>query len=304
MAPRGDSVNGIEIKEEHISIAQFSPATATVVNASLIISPLEESGAAAGDHAGDFNALKPNLKKLVARMQAEGQDAIVSVPGDFAVVKKLMLDRDETNVREAVEWELSQQIIGSMDDYVFDFEISAGDGSDVKWCLAVAYKNAGVQKIAGLLRASKLAPVAVDLDMFALINVFEANYPDLCPSPAIIVHGRDAATTLIKTRSGSFVDSETLAHPSGLSSPDSYAELVREAIEQNFQDALPGPVFCTGAAFAQQDFSDGFFSRLNNSRLLNPFATIQSRIEIPEADLTKCLPYLSVAVGLAIRGAE
>ena len=77
---------------------------------------------------------------------------------------------------------------------------------------------------------------------------------------------------------------------------------------QSFSARLPqiasAPLFCTGSAFSQQDFADGVFSSLGNARLLNPFATVQSRIELPETDLQKCLPYLSVAVGLAIRGGE
>jgi Tfp pilus assembly PilM family ATPase len=303
MAPRGDSVNGIEIKKEHISIAQFSPAANAVVNASLVLSPVDETGSA----GNDITALKPNMRKLIAGMQAEGQDAVVSLPSDYAVVKKLMLDRNETNVREAVEWELSQQVIGSMDDYVFDFEPCGNDGADVKWCLAVAYKNAGVQKVVGLLKASKLVPVTVDLDMFALINVFEANYPDAVSSPAIIVHGRDEATNIIVTANGTFVDCEIALHHSGVSSPDSYADMLRETIAQGFS-AVPQiascPLFCTGSTFSQQDFAEGVFSRLGNASLLNPFATVQSRIELPETDLQKCLPFLAVAVGLAIRGGE
>jgi Tfp pilus assembly PilM family ATPase len=306
MAPRGDIVNGIEIRKEHISIAQFSPVAHAVVNASLIISPGDEGGSAAG--VSDISALKPNVRKLIAGMQADGQDAVVSLPSDFAVVKKIMLDRNEANVRETVEWELSQQVIGSMDDYVFDFDPCGNDGADVKWSIAAAYKNTGVQKVVGLLKASKLVPVAVDLDMFALINVFEANYPDMVPSFALIVHGRDDATNIIVTAKGTFVDCEIALHGSGLSSPSSYADMLRETIAQGFSALEPqiasAPLFCTGSAFSRQDFAESVFSSLGNARLLNPFATVQSKIEIPEADLQKCLPYLSVAVGLAIRGAE
>jgi Tfp pilus assembly PilM family ATPase len=300
MASRGDSVNGIEIKKEHIGIAQYSPSENTVVNASLVIAPLDEAESA----DTGLSALKPGIRKLIAKIQAEGQDAVVSMPSDCAVVKKVMLDRNESNVRDAVEWELSQQVIGSMDDYVFDFQPLPDDGAEVKWCLAAAYKSALVQKIVGLLKASKVTPVAVDLDMFALINVFEANYPDLVASPALIIHGRDDSTNIIVTQRGTFVDCEFAVHRSGLSSPDSYADMLRETIAQSFPQAASPPLFCTGSAFSQQDFAEGVFSRLGNARMLNPFETIQSRIGIPEADLQKCLPYLSVAVGLAIRGAE
>ncbi len=300
MAQRGDSVNGIEIKKEHIGIAQFSPSTKTVVNASVVIAPLDELDAA----PGDYDAFKPNLKKLIAGIQAEGQDSVVSLPAEYAVVKKIMLDRNESDVRGAVEWELSQQIIGSLDDYTYDFEPCVNDDTDVRWCLAVAYKNAGVQKIAGLLKASKLAPAVVDLDMFALINVFEANYPDLAPSPALIIHGSDETTTIIVTKSGTYEDCETLSHISGPSSSDSYADMVRDAIALNFPQAVSIPVVCTGGLFSRQDFSDGVFSRLGNARMLNPFAVVRSSVGISEADLQKCLPYLSVAVGLAIRGPE
>jgi hypothetical protein len=138
--------------------------------------------------------------------------------------------------------------------------------------------------------------------MFALINVFAVNYSDETADPAVIVYGKDDSFTAICTQNREFVDFESVAHRVQASSPDTYAALIRETIASNFQSAGQCPVFCTGAAFLQPDFTEGVLSHLGNAQLLNPFAVVPLELSIPESDMQKCLPYLAVCVGLALRG--
>jgi Tfp pilus assembly PilM family ATPase len=297
MAPRGNCVCGLDINREHICVAQYMPTAQTVLNASLIVNPIGESGFS----DKDVIAFKPDLKKLVSAIRASGQKAVISAPADLAVVKKLDLDKNETGVRETIEWELSQQIIGTMDDYVYDFEPCDDDGDDVKRYIAVSYKSSIIQKYTGLCRASGLIPMIVDLDMFALINVFEANYPDMASAPAFILHGRKESTAVILTQGGTFVDFEIIEHPSGLSSPDFYAGLIHETIGRSFR-GMSYPIVCTGSPFSQPDFAESVRSRLENAQMLNPFAVIHYKIDVPENELQKFLPLMAVAVGLALRG--
>ncbi len=302
MAPRGDCVNGIDIKKDHISIAQYSPSSQSILN--VAISPIDESQSSASDQS----YIKQSLKKLISKMQAEGQDAVAALPLDFAIVKKLMVDKKNADLRDTIEWELSQQIIGSIDDYAFDFEpCRPTSDTEVDWYIAAAYKNSGVQKMAALLKAGKLNPLAVDLDIFALVNVFEANYGDFVSAPAIIVHGKDHATSIIVTQNGSFLDFDIIDHNAGLSAPEAYADLINEAVEQSFvslSQPATFPIFCTGSVFGRPQFSDVVFSRLGNAQMLNPLASIKATVNIPEADMKQCIPFLAVAVGCAIRGAK
>jgi Tfp pilus assembly PilM family ATPase len=161
--------------------------------------------------------------------------------------------------------------------------------------------------MASLLKAGKLNAVAVDLDMFALVNVFEANYSDFVMSPAIIVHGKEHATSIIVTQNGSFLDFEIIDHQAGLSAADSYADLINETVGQGFASlSQPStfPIFCTGPVFGRPEFSDSVFSRLGNAQMLNPLSSIKATVSIPQDDIKQCIPFLAVAVGCAIRGVQ
>ena len=298
MAQRGDCVSGIDITREHISIAQYSASENTVVNASIIISPLDEE-----DPSGDIvSSLRAKFKKVAAQMNCEGQAAAVAVPANYAVVKKFTLDADENDVRGALEWELSQHLIGTLDEYAFDFEPMARVGRSEQY-LAVAYRNSNVQKLVSLLKAGRLSPLVIDLDIFALIDVFEANYEEAITAPCVIIHGDSESSRLVLTQSGMFADFDMMEQSRGTASPDTYALQLLETIDQSFPILRGGrpPIYLTGPLFSDADFTESVCSRLGIARILDPFRKIHSTVDIPKADLRKCVPHLAVAVGLALR---
>ena len=300
MAPRDAIVCGIEIKKECISLVQYSPGDDAVVNASIIVRPLDDA-----DPSGDdWAVLKTKFRKMTATIQCRGQAAAISLPAEHAVVKKVVLDRDEENVAEAIGWDISQHIIGTLDEYVYDFEASATTDPAKALYLAVAYRSGQVSTMKALLKSVRLLPIVVDLDMFALIDAFEANYAQQIARPAVIVSGGEESSKVILTKSGAFVDFEEFEHGGRHLSPDDYADAVRRTIAANFPKGVKGAnIFLSGALFAQQQFCEEVIQRLGNASLLNPFNTVKSKIEIPDDDLVKCLPYLGVSVGLALRGA-
>jgi Tfp pilus assembly PilM family ATPase len=298
MATRADNVSGVEITRDNISVAQYSSPENTVVNASVVVSPLDDE-----DASTDLvSSLRTKFKKLAAQMHCEGQPAAVAVPSNFAVVKNVMLDSDEEDVREAIGWELGQHIVGTMDDYSFDFEPLAGDADGSRHFLAVAYRKANVRKLVSLLKTGRLSPRVVDLDMFALVDALEANYRENTAAPSLIIHGCSDSSKLILTANGAFLDFDVVEHRAGHTAADAYASQLQEIIARNLPASRrPRATFVTGPLFANPDFCEEVCSRLGNALLLDPFKAIRSTVAIPKDDLVKCVPYLAVAVGLALR---
>jgi Tfp pilus assembly PilM family ATPase len=233
-------------------------------------------------------------------MHCEGQAAAVAMSANFAVVKILMLDADEKDVREAIGWELGQHIVGTMDDYSFDFEPLAA--ADMRRFLAVAYRSANVQKLVSLLKSARISPSVVDLDIFALIDVFEANYRENIASPAVIVHGCGDSSRLVLTEGGAFLDFDVVEHRGGHAAADAYASQLQDAMGRSFAGTKAGfETYVTGPLFADPDFSESVCSRLGSARVLDPFKAVRSTVAIPSEELVKCIPYLGVAVGLSLR---
>jgi Tfp pilus assembly PilM family ATPase len=297
MATRRDSVCGVEITRDNISVAQYSASDNTVVNASIVPSPADDA-----DVAADFiSSLKPQFAKLTTDMKCRGLSAAVAVPANFAVVKKLMLDAEEENVRETIGWELSQHIAGAMNDYAFDYEPLSGADNGVQNYLAVAYRHTAVQKLVSLLTAARIAPNVVDLDIFALVAAYEANYREYLGNVAAIVHGGSDSSRLILTSGGGFLDFDLVEHSGGRAPADEYAMRLQEAVQRSSFGAQTAQTVVTGPLFSDPDFSEAVCSHLGNASVLDPFRLVRLTAPIPKNEIVKCIPYLAVAVGLAIR---
>ena len=298
MASHKDSICGIEIGKNLITVAQYSPAENAI--GSIVVKPFDDAG------AGDAETvLKSELKHLIADVELKKQKIVLSLPSEFAVIKKISVDSNEQDVAEAILWELSQHIIGAIEEYSFDFEpVQGGDRAGSREYIAVAYRTSSIQKLTGLLKANKLNPFIVDLDCFALINAFEANYDESLSSPSIIILGTEKKSKIIMTRYGSLVDYEVVTHERGLVSYDDYATLLGGYLVHlcaRLNGEIP-EIYCSGSLFLQSECIDSLARKFGKADLLNPFRKVECLALREKHDVTEFAAQLAVAVGLALRG--
>lgn len=297
MTSHKDSICGIEIGKNLITVAQFSPIENAI--GSIVVKPFD-----APDGDGDA-LLKNELKTLVSDVELKKQKIVLSLPAEFAVIKRLSLDGNEHDVGESILWELSQHIVGTLEDYSFDYEAIEGatQGAGREY-LAVAYRTSAIQKFVALLKANKLNPFIVDLDCFALVNAFEANYPELLSSPVIVILGTEKKSKIILTGGGSLLDLEIVDHENGLASYDDYAELLGEYLSHlcsRFGQGIP-EIYCSGSLFLQNECIASLAAKFGKAELLNPFRKVECLAVREKKDVTEFSAQLAVAVGLALRG--
>jgi len=99
---------------------------------------------------------------------------VISLPVKQAIIKKLSLDFDETDVRNVIELEMHQHIVGTPENYAIDFmplTSQAGSNEALKY-LAVAYNNSALRRLYSYFGSKHFFGSIVDLDVFALINAF------------------------------------------------------------------------------------------------------------------------------------
>jgi Tfp pilus assembly PilM family ATPase len=295
MTSHKDSVCGIEIGKNLITVAQYSSVDNAI--GSIVVKPIDSSD--------DDSILRTELKNLIADIELKKQKIVLSLPSEFAVIKKLWVDANEQNVPQAILWELGQHIIGAIEEYAFDFEpVAGGERSGGREYLAVAYRCSAMQRLTSLLKANKLSPYIVDLDCFALVNVFEANYPECLSSTSIVLLGTEYKSKIVLTRGGSLVDFEIVTHSQGLASYDDYAELLGEYL-QPLSSRLSGgnpAIYCSGALFLQTECIDTLARKFGKAELLNPFKEVECHAMREKNDVTEFASQLAVAVGLALRG--
>jgi Tfp pilus assembly PilM family ATPase len=294
--------SGLDIQAEYLTVAQYSAEDHAVTL--VAIQPIAPDSAKSHEDAAGRE-----LAALKTRFRFGDAEVNCSLAGTYAIVKKMPVDADETDVDAALSWELGQHIIGSVDEYAFDFE-EYGTGADgLREFLVVAYRKEQVERLAGLLRRQKLTPGVIDIDMFALVNVFEANYPEMLAQPAMLLHAETGMARLVFTHHGKYVDHECFEVAQGID-PQTFGERLQEEVARlASQVTLAGggigvPIFAAGGLFVQPGYLEASSAAAGNVELLNPFNKIACRVGVDNGQLAAFLPQLSIAVGCALRGNE
>jgi Tfp pilus assembly PilM family ATPase len=295
------TISGLDIQREYMSVAQYSRDE----NAVLLVAIQPVSIIPGGDLG---EQIADDLKELRNKFKFTSPDIVCALPSEYASVKHLQIDNDDTNPEESLKWELGQQLVSNIDDYLFDFQENMQKTPNLKDYLAVAYRQDTIAGISNVLRKVKLNPVVIDLDIFALVNVFEANYKEKLEFPSVIIHSESDKTKLILCRNGEFIDFECFIHDANISDPYSFAERTRVELDKllsiNYSVLEDNPVgiYLTGSMYAHDQHSEVLISKLGNGEILDPFKNIGCRIGVDQNQLQAVKSQLAVAVGLAYRG--
>ncbi len=300
MPRRKETITGLHIHDNYISCAQGLPAEQFIANIS--IQPIEPGA------ADRWAAIESGFRELIGEIKLTNESVIASLPGEFAVIREFMADAD-ANIDDAIEWEFSQQIIGSREDFVFDYqEIGSQKGADTRRFLVAGYRNDAVQRLGALLRSNKLNPAAIDLDVFALANAYELNYPDRMDDPVCIVSAEENQARLILIRQGRFGGIESLTAGEITGAEESIQQL-SEALERLKSDYAHFigdgflRTYLTGSIYGDEQLASQTMERIHNSEVLSPFRSISCSAEMQDEELQKKYgPQLAAAVGLALRG--
>ncbi len=120
-----------------------------------------------------------SVRSLVDQLKIKGRSVVTSVSGAGVIVKKILLDQvPQKELADAVLWEAEQYVPFNMNEVVHDFQVLNKSGPEGKMeIMLVACKRATVESFEAVLKDAGLNTQCIDVDFFALENIFEANYP-------------------------------------------------------------------------------------------------------------------------------
>lgn len=126
----------------------------------------------------NFSALADRLKELVKVHKLRGKPAALSISGHSVIIKKVSLpEMNEEELNSSIMWEAEQYIPFDINEVHVDVQVldpKAGQGQmDV---LLVAAKKEVINDYVSVAVEAGLAPMVMDVDTFAVQNVFELNY--------------------------------------------------------------------------------------------------------------------------------
>ncbi|MEW6214950.1 MAG: type IV pilus assembly protein PilM, partial [Nitrospirota bacterium] len=127
----------------------------------------------------DSFRLTDSLKELLRKTKIKTKDAVIGIAGHSSVIiKRISLpEMSEEELSESIKFEAEQYVPFDIEDVNLDFQIlgpkeEAGQ-MDV---ILVAVKKDILNEYVSVVREADINPVIVDVNSFALENIYEINY--------------------------------------------------------------------------------------------------------------------------------
>ena len=128
----------------------------------------------------DTKSVADGIRKLIAEHGVKAKRVISAVPGRAVIMKKVQMPKQEQAELDAnIEFEAQNVIPENLENVNLDHQVlSSVDDSNKMEVLLVAVKKEIVNSYSEAIEEAGLEPAVIDVDYFALENMYEANYGD------------------------------------------------------------------------------------------------------------------------------
>ncbi|MGW8179931.1 MAG: type IV pilus assembly protein PilM [bacterium] len=119
------------------------------------------------------------LKELKSKSRIRAKDCVISMSGHSSVIiKRIMLpEMTEEELAESIRFEAEQYVPFDIDDVNIDFQILGPKEEPGQMdVLLVAVKKDVISEYVSVVRDAGFNPIIVDVDAFAMENMYEVNY--------------------------------------------------------------------------------------------------------------------------------
>jgi len=118
------------------------------------------------------------IRRLIQENGVQSDKVISAVPGRAVIMKKIQMPMQEENELEAnIEFEANAVIPENLENVNLDYQIlNILDGGQKMEVLLVAVKKEIVNSYADVIQEAGLTAAVMDVDYFALENMYEVNY--------------------------------------------------------------------------------------------------------------------------------
>jgi type IV pilus assembly protein PilM len=166
--------------------------------------PLPEK-AIQNNMAVDQASVIETIRRLVQENGVKSNKVISAVPGRAVIMKKIQMPMQEENELEAnIEFEANTVIPENLENVNLDHQIlNVIDGGRKLEVLLVAVKKEIVNSYTDVIQGAGLTPAIMDVDYFALENMYEANYGTMAGDGVIgLIHGGARYTSITLLHKG------------------------------------------------------------------------------------------------------
>jgi type IV pilus assembly protein PilM len=127
----------------------------------------------------DSLRLVDSIKDMVGKAEIKTKDAVISISGHSSVIiKRISLpEMSEEDLSESIKFEAEQYVPFDIEDVNLDFQIIGPKEEPGQMdVILVAVKKDIINEYVSVIKEAGLNPIVVDIDAFALENMYGINY--------------------------------------------------------------------------------------------------------------------------------
>jgi type IV pilus assembly protein PilM len=175
---RKKDILGIDIGSSSVKLVQLKQQKNgySLVNLGLLPLPPE---AIVDNALMDSSSIVESVKNLIKSLNIKDKEIACSVSGNSVIIRKILLPAmPPEELEDQIQWEAEQYIPFDVNDVNIDFQLLAQDENDLSKMnvLLVASKKDIINDYTTVFSEAGLKLVVMDVDSFAVQNIFEFNY--------------------------------------------------------------------------------------------------------------------------------
>lgn len=177
---------GVDIGSSSVKLVQLREQKGSFYLANIGIVPLPPE-AIVDNTLMDSSAVVDAIKSLFASLNIKIKEVACSISGNTVIIRKIKLPAmPSEELEDQIQWEAEQYIPFDINDVNIDFQILDPDEEDPSRMnvLLVASKKDIINDYVNVFAESGLKLVVVDVDSFAVQNIYEQNY-DSAPDEVV-----------------------------------------------------------------------------------------------------------------------
>ncbi len=276
------------------------------------------------------------IQNVFRENKVKVNEVALSLSGHSVIIKRVSLpEMNEDELAESIQWEAEQYIPFDIQDVNIDYQILQGDMPSAEGTmdvLLVAVKKSKINDYTSALSQAGKAPAVVDVDVFALQNAYEVNYPAE-PDLSLALVNIGAGVTNISIMQGTssvfwrdisiggnqYTDAIKRAEEQPEEGPERLQQIfnqVSQDVASEVQKTLDfykatsageavNKIILSGGSCRIPGLQEMLAERFGVPvEMFNPFQAIQvNDKKFPPEMIQELAPTLAVAVGLALRRA-
>lgn len=174
------------------------------------------------------------IARIFRSRNIRNRNIATSISGSSVIVRKISLPAQmEEELQESIQWEAEQYIPFDINDVNLDFQVvgHAPEGNKIEVIL-VAAKREKIADQTGVVSMAGKVPVVVDIDAFALQNVYELNYEPQATTVAALLNIGSSVMNINIVRGTDFLFTRDIAMGG-----NHYNDFLRKELNISFEEA-------------------------------------------------------------------